>query len=237
MPATRRTPTARPASRRYSSHSRRPPSGRIRLGLVAKVLLACGALGCAVLAWAAIARAVAPRSNTNRTTFDAIVVLGTPADSDGNPTPELQDRITEGVHEYQRGVAPRLIVTGGPAHNNFVEADVMARVAHAQGVPESRIVEESHALDTIQNACYANRILAAHGWHSVEVISSASHLPRAAMIFSNVPPSDGAALQFRVHAAPENLTSSAYSKAASLVEVLKTARYLVYARWTEPCPL
>ena len=189
----------------------------------------------AVLSWAAIARALAPRANTGRTTFDAIIVLGTPADNDGNPTPELQDRITEGVHEYQRGVAPRLIVTGGPAHNNFVEADVMDRVAHAQGVPESRILEEPHAIDTIQNACYANRILAAHGWHSVEVISSASHLPRAAMIFSNLPPRDGSSLEFRVHAAPENLTPGAYSTAASLVEVLKTARYLLWARFTETC--
>jgi uncharacterized SAM-binding protein YcdF (DUF218 family) len=185
-----------------------------------------------MLAWAAIARNVAPRANTARSTFDAIIVLGTPADSDGNPTPELLDRITEGVHEYQRGIAPRLIVTGAAAHNQFVEADVMARVAHAQGVPESRILEEPHALDTIQNACYSRRILAAHGWNSAEIISSASHLPRAAMIFSRLP---GAPLQWRVHAAPDNLTAGAYSTAASLVEVLKTARYLLWARFTETC--
>jgi uncharacterized SAM-binding protein YcdF (DUF218 family) len=200
--------------------------------VAAKLALAGVALGLAVLAWAAIARSVAPPANTNRITFDAIIVLGTPADSDGNPTPELLDRITEGVHEYQRGVAPRLIVTGAAAHNQFVEADVMARVAHAQGVPESRILEEPHALDTIQNGCYSKRILAAHGWNSAEIISSASHLPRAAMIFAHLP---GAPLQWRVHAAPENLTPGAYSAAASLVEVLKTARYLLWARFTEAC--
>jgi uncharacterized SAM-binding protein YcdF (DUF218 family) len=230
LSSTRRTPPARTSRRPGSSRARSPR--RRRLPLSAKLVFACAILVIAVLAWAAIARAVAPRANTNRATFDAIIILGTPADSDGNPTPELQDRITEGVHEYQRGVAPRLIVTGGPAHNNFIEADVMARVAHAQGVPESRILEEPHALDTIQNACYTNRILAAHDWHSAEIISSASHLPRAAMIFTHLP---GTPLQWRLHAAPDNLTPGGYSTAASLVEVLKTSRYLLWARWTETC--
>ena len=61
----------------------------------------------------------APSSNTNLTRFDAIIVLGSPADADGNPTPEQLARVTEGVREYERDVAPRLIFTGGPAHNRF----------------------------------------------------------------------------------------------------------------------
>ena len=182
-----------------------------------------------MLIWAIIARSIAPRANTSRQTFDAIVVLGTPADSDGNPTPELLDRITEGVHEYERGVAPHLIVTGGAAHNRFVEADVMAGVARAQGVPASAILEEPQALDTIQNACYSTRILKAHGWRSAEVISSTSHLPRAGIIFSHLP------VEFRTHAAPGNLTPNYYSGAAAIIETLKTGRYLVWSRWVESC--
>lgn len=184
-----------------------------------------------LVVWAVVARVTAPRANTKRQTFDAIVILGTPADSDGNPTPELLDRITEGVHEYERGIAPRLIVTGAAAHNRFVEADVMAGVARAQGVPATAIFEEPQALDTIQNACYSTRILKAHGWHSVEVVSSASHLPRAAIIFSGLP------VEFRTHAASANLTPAYYSSAAAVVETLKTARYLVWSRWVESCAL
>ena len=172
-------------------------------------------------------------ANTNRQTFDAIIVLGTPSDSDGNPTPELQDRITEAVHEYEHGVAPRLIVTGAAAHNHFVEAEVMARVAQAQGVPRSAILQEPRALDTIQNACYSARILEAHGWHSAEVVSAASHLPRAAMIFSHLSESS---LQWRMHAAPNNLTPGYYSRGAVIFETIKTARYLLWTRWTESCP-
>lgn len=189
----------------------------------------------ALFVWATLARRFAPKSNTNQQSFDAIIVLGTPADSDGNPTPELLDRITEGVHEYERGIAPRLIVTGAAAHNRFVEADVMARVAESQGVPAAMIFEESRALDTIQNACYSARIMQSHGWHSAEVVSSGAHLPRAALIFSHLSETKTGPLAWRVHAVPINLTPDYTSSAIDLVEILKTARYLVWSRWIETC--
>jgi len=231
-----------PVPTQRSVSARRPPQGRsgararstkgfpwIRVVVGVLTLLAV------IVAWAAIARQIAPQSNTARSQFDAIVVLGTPADSDGNPTPEMLDRVTEGVHEYQRGVARRLIVTGAAAHNRFVEAEVMAQVAEAQGVPASEVFEEPRALDTIQNACYSAGILKKHGWHSVEVISSAAHLPRAAMIFERL--AGMRRLEWRMHAAPANLTPGAENDAAAVVEVLKTARYLVWARWVEGCDL
>ncbi len=92
-----------------------------------------------------------PAANTSRDHFDTILVLGTPADDDGNPTAtEEQARVTEAVREYERGVAPRLLFTGGPAHNRFVEADVMAAAAAAEGIPPSAIfVENQGREDTI----------------------------------------------------------------------------------------
>jgi uncharacterized SAM-binding protein YcdF (DUF218 family) len=177
-----------------------------------------------------VARLLAPDSNTALTRFDAIIVLGYPVDSDGNPTPEQLARVTEAVHEYERGAAPRLILTGGAVRNRFVEAQVMARAAQAQGIPESGIFVEPEANDTIQNACYAERIMKARGWRSAEVVSSAGHLPRAGIIFSRLP------LQWRTHAAPPlEPESSAYSAAAVVVETLKTLRYLVYTSWVERC--
>jgi uncharacterized SAM-binding protein YcdF (DUF218 family) len=190
---------------------------------------ACAAV-LALLAWGSLARQLAPVSNTSLTRFDAIVVLGVPADSDGNPTPSQLSRVTEAVQEYERGVAPRLILTGGAAHNRFVEARAMAKTAHAQGIPESAILVEPESLNTIQNACYATRIMKAHGWSSAEVISSAAHLPRAGLIFSRLP------LEWRSHAAPPlSPQSPAHSMAASSVETLKTVRYLLWSRWAEHC--
>jgi uncharacterized SAM-binding protein YcdF (DUF218 family) len=184
----------------------------------------------AVVGWAVLARAFAPRSNTRLERFDAIIVLGYPSDADGNPTPEQLARVTEAVHEYERGAAPRLILTGGAAHNHFVEADVMARTAEADGIPPSAIYKEPEARDTIQNACFAVRIMRQHGWRSAEVISSAYHLPRAGYIFSRMP------IAWRTHAAPPLEPESAgLSAAVTVVETLKTARYLLYTSWAERC--
>jgi uncharacterized SAM-binding protein YcdF (DUF218 family) len=180
--------------------------------------------------WAVFARQSAPSSNTNLARFDAIIVLGSPADPDGNPTPAQLASVTEGVREYERGVAPRLILTGGAAHGRYVEAQVMARAAEAEGIPASAIVIEPEAKNTIQNACYADRIMKAHGWRSAEVVSSATHLPRAELIFSRVP------IEWRAHAAPPLEPQSPYlSMARNAVETVKTIYYLVYSNWAEPC--
>lgn len=184
----------------------------------------------ALAAYAALVRHFAPLSNTSLAHFDAIIVLGTPADSDGNPTPRQLARVTEAVGEYERNVAPRLIFTGGAAHNQFVEAEVMARAAEAQGIPASAIFRETESTNTIQNACYATRIMKAHGWRSAEVISSAAHLPRASLIFRRTP------IEFRVHAAPpfaQQSTDGAISAAG--LELLKTVHYLVFGRWADRC--
>jgi uncharacterized SAM-binding protein YcdF (DUF218 family) len=194
--------------------------------------VACAALMLALTAWAAIARALAPRENTNQEHFDVLIVLGYPADADGNPTPAELARVTEAVHEYERGVAPMMIMTGGPAHNEFVEAEVMARVAEAQGIPAAQIHEEPKARNTIENVCDSLHIMRSHGWESAEVISSPSHLPRAALILSRLP------LKWRVHAAPAIEPEGAWLRAEiTAAEIVKTMHYLVWSRQTEPCQL
>lgn len=216
-----------PARRSVHRSAQRRPS---RFSLPIRIALLAAAVIVLSLGAAVIARQLAPATNTTASRFDAIIVLGTSVDSDGNPTPELLARITEGVREYERGVAPRLIFTGGAAHNRFVEANVMARVAEAQGVPATAILVEPKALDTIQNACYSSRILHQHGWRSAEVVSDSAHLPRAGLIFNRLP------LDWSTHAAPAlQPESPAYQRAKSTVETVKTLRYLLWARWTESC--
>jgi uncharacterized SAM-binding protein YcdF (DUF218 family) len=196
-----------------------------------------GAIACAlavvgVVALAALARAFAPRENTTQDKFDVLIVLGYPADSDGNPSPTEQARVNEAVREYELGVAPRMIFTGGAAHNQFVEAQVMARTAEAEGIPAGAIIEEQQATNTIQNACNSVRIMRSHGWDSAEIVSSPNHLPRAAMIFGRLP------LKWRVQAAPpEGPESGWLTMDTSAMEILKTVHYLVWSRQTEPCEL
>jgi len=206
------------------------PRKKRRLGWIGRSVVVCVLAVLGLLAWAAIARAVAPKANTSLNQFDVLIVLGYPADSDGNPTETEQARVTEAVKEYERGVAPRMIFTGGAAHNRFVEAQVMARTAEAQGIPASVIVEDQEAMNTVENACNSVQLMQSHGWTSAEVISSAYHLPRAAMIFSRLP------VEWRVHAAPEpGRAGGGTSAAGTALEILKTVHYLVWSRQTEPC--
>lgn len=127
-----------------------------------------------------------PNHNTAATRFDTIIVLGYPANSDGTPTPEQRERVLEGVREYKAGVAPYIIMSGTSAHNQYVEADVMAQLARSQGVPASAILEEVQARNTIENIYYSARIMHQHGWNSAEIVSSPSHLPRAALIVNTL---------------------------------------------------
>jgi uncharacterized SAM-binding protein YcdF (DUF218 family) len=177
-----------------------------------------------------LALVFAPTGNTTANRFDTLIVLGVPADSDGNPRPTMQSRVNEAVREYERGAAPRMILTGGLDGRQFREAVVMARAAQAQGVPASAIFVESEANDTIQNACYSGRIMKAHGWRSAEIIANSGQLPRAGMIFSRLP------IEWRAHSAPlieaQSTVDVVYGEA---LEILKTARYVLYANRTESC--
>jgi len=102
----------------------------------------------------------------------------------------------EGVREFKKGLSSHIIMTGAAAHNRFIEADAMARLAESNGVPTSAVIEEEHAHDTIQNIYYSNRIMQANDWHTAEVISSPYHLPRTALILGHYPN-----LRWKTHAA------------------------------------
>jgi uncharacterized SAM-binding protein YcdF (DUF218 family) len=217
-------------TRRIHRKTRSTTRRRKLLGWKSRLALSCCAIVIGLMAWAAIARQLAPQSNTSLTRFDAIIVLGAPATTEGNPSPTQLARVTEGVQEYERGVAPRLIVTGAADNGRPVEAQVMARVAQAQGIPASAIFKEENANNTIENACYTVRLMKSHGWTSAEVISSARHLPRTAMIYSRLP------VEWRTHAAPPLWPELSYRATAStLWEIAKTARYLVWARPMDSC--
>ena len=230
---------SRPPSVRRQNHREESRTGRLGrtsarrsrgLSWKTRVVLISALVVAVLILWATIARHNAPTSNTALTRFDAIIVLGSPADRDGDPTPTQLARVTEGVREYERGVAPRLILTGGATRFGFVEAKVMARTAEAQGIPASAILMEDHAKDTIQNACYATRIMENHGWHSAEVVSSDYHLPRAAMIFGRLP------LEWRMHTAPPVEPISTFRKVFMPIrETLATVRYIAWAHATETC--
>ena len=167
----------------------------VRRGILFAAVLLAALAGC-WLGWVWKTWRSIPLANTAQTKFDAILVLGAPCRRDGTPSPEQRERVLEGVRQWRAGVAPRMIVSGGAAHNRWVEAESMGRVAEQQGVPAADILEEGRAMNTIQNVYYSAAIMQAHGWGSVDVVSTWYHLPRAALILAHFP------VLWRTQAAP-----------------------------------
>ncbi|MBX9696002.1 MAG: YdcF family protein [Cyanobacteria bacterium] len=99
-------------------------------------------------------------------------------------TPALRERVLRGVDLFKRGLAKYLILTGGPAHNQYVEADVMAKFAESKGVPANRIIEEKEARNTIENASRSVKIMRTRGWSKAIIVTSSAHLLRSNFIFS-----------------------------------------------------
>ncbi|WXJ89111.1 hypothetical protein MTKAM_06830 [Moorella thermoacetica] len=68
---------------------------------------------------------------------------------------EQGERVATGVKLYREGLAPRLLMTGGPVKWNVAAADIMADQAKFLGVPEKDIVLEKWAISTYENSLYS----------------------------------------------------------------------------------
>lgn len=156
-----------------------------------------GLLGVAlVMAAVLITYGTVPDHHGKETHFDVLLVLGSPPDPDGSPSPEQRERVMEAVREYRAGRAGTILVSGGETLPGLVEADTMAQVAREAGVAPAQVIEERQALNTLQNIYFSHRIMEQNGWTSAEVVSSPSHLPRASLILEHW------SFDWRVRAAP-----------------------------------
>jgi uncharacterized SAM-binding protein YcdF (DUF218 family) len=128
-----------------------------------------------------------PTRNTRLTHFDTVLVLGCPAQLNGQPSAEERARVSEGVKEFKAGRAGHILFSGGPTENSFVEGQVMAVLAEQMGVPAADVVVEGKSQDTVQNIYFSYKLMQQRGWKSAEVISSFYHLPRAGLILQRYP--------------------------------------------------
>lgn len=111
---------------------------------------------------------------------DAIIVLGAAA-YDAKPSPVFEERIRHGIDLYQRGLAPKLIFTGGygGAGARFSESQVARRYALRHGVPEDAILIESISRNTHENLRQASTLMQNHNLHSAIIVSDPLHMARA----------------------------------------------------------
>lgn len=111
---------------------------------------------------------------------DAIIVLGAAA-YDAKPSPVFEERIRHGIDLYNRGLAPKLIFTGGYGGTGarFSESQVARRYALRQGVPEDAILIESISRNTHENLHQASTLMQDHNLHSAIIVSDPLHMARA----------------------------------------------------------
>ena len=109
-------------------------------GYVAVIVLAVWALALgAVIAWGSRDRAKPS---------DAIVVLGA-AQYWGKPSPVLRARLDHAVELWRRGLAPRMVLTGGVGVGDTTsEAAVGRKYVLGAGVPDSAILLETSGRTT-----------------------------------------------------------------------------------------
>ena len=79
--------------------------------------------------------------------------------------------------------ATLVVASGGRAWGGVVEADALARILVARGVPEGAVVRERCSLDTRDNARFTAALLARRGLSAVLLVTCSWHLPRADRLF------------------------------------------------------
>jgi uncharacterized SAM-binding protein YcdF (DUF218 family) len=103
---------------------------------------------------------------------------------------EAGDRLLYAAQLYRRGVAPRLLLSGGSARvvggPGPTDAENMANVLTGIGIPREALILEATSRNTRENALETWSILAAQGIERIVLVTSASHMPRAESVFRKV---------------------------------------------------
>lgn len=114
---------------------------------------------------------------------DVIVVLGCVVRPHGEPSRAMRCRLVLAVDAFKRGVAKRVLVSGGRNHDGYVEADVMRNHLVAAGIAPDAILVEPRSLSTIENAYYSAQMLKRHGLSRAMIATQQWHMRRAVRDF------------------------------------------------------
>ena len=112
----------------------------------------------------------------------AIVVLGA-AQYAGHPSPVLRARLDHAVDLFQRGLAPRLIVTGGKGNGDTTsEAAVSRRYVERHGVPASAVLVEPRGRTTGESMTGVAVLMRGQPSRDVILVSDPFHMLRLVIL-------------------------------------------------------
>ncbi len=109
---------------------------------------------------------------------DVIVVLGAPCRY-GVPGRFALERARAAAALWARGVAPVVVVTGGPVHDVEPEADIIGKALRALGVPGDALVLEGVSMHTRENAQLTTAIARERGWRRALLVTQRFHSRRS----------------------------------------------------------
>ncbi len=124
------------------------------------------------------------KNNSNLKKFDIIIVLGSPATDECEAGAIMKDRVAKGIELLNLGVAKKILFTGSSVINNCTEAEAMAAYAISKGVSKDRILKETRARNTYQNAYYATAQMKKLNFTSAAIVTSGPHIKRSCAVFA-----------------------------------------------------
>lgn len=110
---------------------------------------------------------------------DAILVLGAYTYESGFVSPILRDRLLKALELYEKGVAPKFLVSGDHGQDDYDEVNAMRRFLEDRGVPPEDIFMDHAGFDTYDSMIRARDVFEAE---KVVVVTQTFHLIRAVYI-------------------------------------------------------
>ena len=147
----------------------------VRVALLLVVAVACylGYIAAQIQKVSAVDEAL-----TEQPKVDAIVVLGA-AEYRGRPSPVLEARLNHALFLYLKGLAPRIITTGGAGGDPvFTESTVARAYLARHGVPAEAIVVENEGESTAHSIVAVSEIMRRMNLKSAIVVSDGYHIYR-----------------------------------------------------------
>lgn len=165
-----------------ASHKKPAATGRLKrimrgfllvffyLMLAAAILV----LGVSLYVCASTASQIQSVETCDQADADAILVLGCGVQS-LNPSLMLQDRLDTAIELYNRGVAPKLLMSGDHGGAYYNEVGVMKAYAIEKGVPSEDIFMDHAGFSTYESLYRAKELF---GCDSLVVVTQEYHLYR-----------------------------------------------------------
>lgn len=105
-----------------------------------------------------------------------ILILGAGLKPDGTPNLMLADRLDQGISLYNRGVAPKILLSGDNGQERYDEVNAMKEYCLEQGVPMDDIFMDHAGFSTYESIHRATSIFQVE---SMVLVTQDYHLPRA----------------------------------------------------------